>query len=648
MATNAASAPRSGPELPVELDRRFEAVIFDWDGTAVTDRAADGTAARRVIEALCNLGFDVAVVTGTNIKNVDPQLAARPSGPGGLHLCLNRGSEVFSVGPSGPQLVWRREATDAEERALDEAARLSIERLGKVGLRAEVVSQRLNRRKVDIIPEPEWADPPKARIGELLTAVEQRLSAVGLGGLAEVVDLCEQASRDAGLADPKITSDVKHIEIGLTDKADSARWILGELGRRGIVPADVLIAGDELGPIGDLPGSDSFMLVPESAGAVTFSVGVEPNGVPNGVVHLSGGPQVFLSVLDDQLARRRDGEAPRVHDDPEWSVVVDGIDRPSERVRQSVLSVSDGLLGTSGTTVLGHPASGPLVLPAGVYDGKGAASRLLGSPVWNRLDAELPKGANAAPCGRSPLGAGGPGGRLPRRKHVPRGLLQLHRPARHRRASRRGLRGGLAPGIHAPAAVEAQAHAGRREGQPPLGRGRRRPWRRRRGGDRASDRRGSGQASGATRRLRDGRRPTALGCGGAGRARAGRGCRLRAVARRAPDGLERALGRCRRADRGRSPPPAGGAVCAVPPAQLRGRDRRGGGRRPRADRSPLPRTCLLGYRDLRPPIPRRDPSCSRPRHPRVPPAATRPGSLPRARLWPPRGPLPVGISALGP
>ena len=52
-------------------------------------------------------------------------------------------------------------------------------RLAAVGVRAEIVSQRLNRRKIDVIPEPEWADPPKARIAELLEAVQARLNACG-------------------------------------------------------------------------------------------------------------------------------------------------------------------------------------------------------------------------------------------------------------------------------------------------------------------------------------------------------------------------------------------------------------------------------------------------------------------------------------
>ena len=72
--------------------------------------------------------------------------------------------------------------------------------------------------------------------------------------------MAEEAARNAGLADPKVTSDAKHVEIGLTDKADSARWIFAELWRRGIGPSQVLVAGDEFGPLGGLPGSDSFLL----------------------------------------------------------------------------------------------------------------------------------------------------------------------------------------------------------------------------------------------------------------------------------------------------------------------------------------------------------------------------------------------------
>ena len=105
------------------LGRRFEAAIFDWDGTAVPDRGASALRVRRLVEALSAAGFDIGIVSGTHVDNVDGQLAARPTGPGRLLLALNRGSEIYEVGPRGPRLLDRRVATDDEERALTAGGR---------------------------------------------------------------------------------------------------------------------------------------------------------------------------------------------------------------------------------------------------------------------------------------------------------------------------------------------------------------------------------------------------------------------------------------------------------------------------------------------------------------------------------------------
>ena len=39
------------------------------------------------------------------------------------------------------------------------------------------------------------------------------------------------AAAEAGLPDPKVTSDAKHVEIGLTDKSDSSEWVMDWLWR---------------------------------------------------------------------------------------------------------------------------------------------------------------------------------------------------------------------------------------------------------------------------------------------------------------------------------------------------------------------------------------------------------------------------------
>jgi len=385
-----AAAPERAPALPAVLDRRFEAVVFDWDGTAVTDRQADATRLRDLIVELCGLGLELAVITGTHVGNVDGQLAARPSGPGRLQLCMNRGSEVFRADAEGLQLVDRREATPDEDAALDAAAEAAVAALAQRGLTTKIVSQRLNRRKIDLIPEPDWADPPKARIAELLEAVKARLHQAGLDGLREAVELAEEAARAAGLADARVTSDAKHVEIGLTDKSDAASWVFEDLRRRGVGAGLVLIAGDEFGPLGGLPGSDSMLLVPEATRATAVSVGAEPTGTPPRVIALGGGPQRFLELLENQLERRRRGDVPEVDADPSWTLTIEGLDPQLERVHESLLTLADGRLGTRGSPMLSHSATAPGVVVSGAYEGQGSETTLASAPEWSHFPGELP------------------------------------------------------------------------------------------------------------------------------------------------------------------------------------------------------------------------------------------------------------------
>ncbi|HYU56940.1 MAG TPA: glycosyl hydrolase family 65 protein, partial [Actinomycetota bacterium] len=60
-----------------------------------------------------------------------------------------------------------------------------------------------------------------------------------------------------------------------------------------------------------------------------------------------------------------------------------------ERLREALLTLADGRIGTSGAPPLEHPAAQPLVLAAGVYTGTGPATELLHAPLWDRLDGDL-------------------------------------------------------------------------------------------------------------------------------------------------------------------------------------------------------------------------------------------------------------------
>ena len=257
------------------------------------------------METLLNSGITLVVITGTNAKNVSGQIAPLLSVAARqrLFLMVNRGSEVYAYDTEGElERLWLRTATAAEEAALDRTANGVRDRLAaEYGLEIGIIRDRLNRRKIDLIPTPEWADPPKQRIGELLEAVNERLAGVP-GGIGAVIELTQRLSRQEGLRDSRITTDVKHIEVGLTDKSDSIAYLVRHLAPvRAILPEEILIAGDEFGPIAGFEGSDYRMVTRLAAGATMVSVGREPNGVPTGVVLLGGGPAEFLRVLRSQM-----------------------------------------------------------------------------------------------------------------------------------------------------------------------------------------------------------------------------------------------------------------------------------------------------------------------------------------------------------
>ena len=277
-------------KLERALQREFSVICFAWDGTAVARRDADASAVRSRVERLTALGVDIAVISSADVADVDAQLRARPGVEGRLFLHLSRGSEIYVVGPAGPRLLERREATSLEEEQVVATAEALRDRLDAAGLDVALVGDHLNRRSVDLVPD--WPEPPGASVAELRRQVEERLREAGFaGGLTECMELAREIGREAGLSYPAITSDVRHIDIGLTGKGDAMHAVTRALVTgRGRQPQDLLVLGDTFGPVVDGRGTDSAMLIPELRRAVYVSVGAEPAGVPPQVLHAGGGP----------------------------------------------------------------------------------------------------------------------------------------------------------------------------------------------------------------------------------------------------------------------------------------------------------------------------------------------------------------------
>lgn len=371
---------RSVEAIPPMLHRPFRVVVFDWDGTAVPDRVADAGAVRERVAALVREGVHVLVVTGTSLENLHRQLTRDLSDADrrGLWLATDRGSTLSTFdAPGDARQVAARRATADEDTKLDEVADRVVAALGP-RLGAVVIRDRINRRKVDLLPS--WKDPPKAEIAALIEAVERRLRESGIAGLGEALGVAERAVAEV-LPGARITTDAKHLEIGLTDKADAVAAALAHWPAD-VDRTDVLVLGDEFGPLGARPGSDARML--EAArGAVAASVGVEPGGVPAGVAHVPGGPPSFCAILDAVLdAVAWQGPVPS--EDRRWTLVEDGFHLEREHEVESVLAVANGALGVRASLGEGTPLSRPATFVAGLFHGN-PVPRLVRAPDWTAL-----------------------------------------------------------------------------------------------------------------------------------------------------------------------------------------------------------------------------------------------------------------------
>ena len=141
-------------ESNAELDRRFEAAVFDWDGTAVADRDGRCERAAQASRRTARTGFDLALITGTADRQRRQPAWPSPSRAGRIIVACNSGSEVFELTAVGPVALERHVASNEEEELLDRAAELTVERLAERGLSASIISDRLNRRRIDLFPRP--------------------------------------------------------------------------------------------------------------------------------------------------------------------------------------------------------------------------------------------------------------------------------------------------------------------------------------------------------------------------------------------------------------------------------------------------------------------------------------------------------------
>ena len=285
--------------------KKYKAVFFDWDGTAVTSRTAPAEAAVSAMRPLLEKGVKLAVISGTTLENIaggriedyftKKQLE-------NLYLGLGRGAYNYEFRDGTPYIF--------ENKIPDQKTLLDIHRIcfeihvrlkEQYGLDTDIVFCRPNYCKIDLMADNLRGDHLFMREDEL-HMLRKKLKNHGIRrGLMELLELAVSIGKDYGI---KVvpTCDAKYLEAGVSSKSDNVGAILGRISREsGIQAGDCAFWGDEyVGIEENIFGSDSFMRTGRTSAGDFFDVSEVSGQRPEGVKMVGGGVERFLEFLKGQ------------------------------------------------------------------------------------------------------------------------------------------------------------------------------------------------------------------------------------------------------------------------------------------------------------------------------------------------------------
>lgn len=285
--------------------KKYSAIFFDWDGTAVLSRKAPADAAVAAMKPLLARGIPLVIVSGTTYENIAEgklETYFAPRELQSLYLGLGRGAFQYAFTPEGKPYVFADLLPKKEQLLRIHQVCFEIHQvlLKEYGFATDIVFTRPNYCKIDLMPEHDRGDRLFMQENEL-TALKQKLACHGLyGGLKSLLELAGSLGREKGLR-VLSTCDAKYLEVGISSKSDNVDLIMKRLAAQGIQPADCAFFGDEyVGIEKGIYGSDSFMITERTSSGDFFDVSDARGERPKGVQVLGGGVDTFLGFLKMQ------------------------------------------------------------------------------------------------------------------------------------------------------------------------------------------------------------------------------------------------------------------------------------------------------------------------------------------------------------
>lgn len=287
--------------------KKYKAIFFDWDGTAVVSRTAPVDDVVKPMKRLLAKGIKLVIISGTTMENIakgELHKYFTKEELNSLYLGLGRGAFNYCY-EDGQPVVFENRIPEKSQllKIHDICYEIHRELLERYGISTDIVFSRPNYCKIDLMVENNRGSALFFQENELMM-LKELLEGHGFhDGLMGLIKMAERIGSKNGLP-VCATTDAKYLEVGISDKSHNVDVILGHLKETcGITPKDCTFWGDEyIGMDDGLFGSDSFMITDTSCDGDFFDVSEASGKRPEQVVCLGGGVPSFLSFLEEQGA----------------------------------------------------------------------------------------------------------------------------------------------------------------------------------------------------------------------------------------------------------------------------------------------------------------------------------------------------------
>lgn len=289
--------------------KKYRAIFFDWDGTAVSSRSVPADKAIAAMKPLLKQGIKLVIVSGTTIENIAGghiESFFTPDELQNLYLGLGRGAYNYAFDEEGKPYIFENEIP--EKQTLLDIHKICfdihMELLDRYDFATDVVFSRPNYCKIDLMVYNQRGDNLYLQASEL-DMLKESLEAHNIhGGLKSLIELSMEVSKRYGI-NTAATCDAKYLEVGISSKSDNVDTILKKIcNDSDISPEECAYWGDEyVGIEAGIFGSDSYMITEQTAAGDFFDVSEVEGERPVGVEIIGGGVNQFIKFLLQQVNR---------------------------------------------------------------------------------------------------------------------------------------------------------------------------------------------------------------------------------------------------------------------------------------------------------------------------------------------------------